>query len=466
MMYPASYDRESLISDPIHGYIDFTASRNPGDITEQTLVDHPWVQRLRRIHQLQSAWWVYPSAEHTRFQHVLGSMNLAGRAVQHLYPSLRDASSGDSVPSQGYVQCLARIAALLHDVGHGPYGHFFDDHFLVQYNITHEDIGQHIIRTELADIIRGVRGTPDESLGEQEILQPEHVAYLIKRPTYADGDAPRWLVLLRSLFAGVYTVDNMDFVLRDSYMAGHGPQAFDLDRLLHYSFFTPKGLTLHVKGLNALVRFIEARGELFRSLYFHRTVRAIDLTLVDLFKPTLQILFPWNPMEHLDRYRKLTEWSLLEEVDDWMSDADPAKRRLGELWQAVLERRVQWRMACERIIRFEPGQSELVSIFTDPELVEKRVRSLLPAQLQSLAFRADVARHYHRPISPATARLNFIYEPATGQLRSLGEHERFSRLPVSFSVCRLYAHDHSHDGELASALDKLLQAQGDDKTNM
>jgi HD superfamily phosphohydrolase len=465
-MYPASYDRESLVSDPIHGYIDFTASRSPGEITEQTLVDHRWVQRLRRIHQLQSAWWVYPSAEHTRFQHVLGAMELAGRAIKHLYPSLRQACAADQVPSQPYVESLARIAALLHDVGHGPYGHFFDDHFLNNFGLTHEDIGQHIIRTQLADVIRGIRGNPDDPLPTHEILEPEQVAYLIKRPTRTDADAPEWLVLLRSLFAGVYTVDNMDFVLRDSYMAGHGPRAFDAERLLHYSFFCPQGLALHVKGLTALAHFIDARGELFRSLYFHRTVRAIDLTLIDLFKPTFQILFPWNPLDHLDRYCDLTEWSLLAEVERWKEDSDPAKRRLGEAWDAVLERRVYWKMACERAIRFEAGQSEWVSIFTDPDLVEKRVRALLPASLQSLPFRADVARHYHRPISPATARLNFIYEPATGKYRSLSEHDQFSRLPVSFSLCRLYARDHRYDSELASALDRLLQAHGDEKTNM
>src|SRR6266702_967899 len=105
-MYPASYDHESLISDPIHGYIEFTAARAPGEITEQSLVDHPWVQRLRRIHQLQSAWWVYPSAEHTRFQHVLGAMHLASRAVTQLYPSLVEACAQEKVPSGAYVESL------------------------------------------------------------------------------------------------------------------------------------------------------------------------------------------------------------------------------------------------------------------------------------------------------------------------------------------------------------------------
>src|SRR5438445_4420278 len=202
-MFPAAYDHESLVSDPLHGYIAFTTSRAPGEVTEQTLIDHPWMQRLRRIHQLQSAWWVYPSAEHTRFQHVLGAMHLAGRAVTLLYPTLVQACAPAAVPSAAYVETLVRVAALLHDVGHGPYGHFFDDHFLDQFGLTHEDLGQHIIRTDLADVIRGIRANPHALLLADEILEPQEVAFLIKRPRDNDGeDTPLWLRLLRSLFSG------------------------------------------------------------------------------------------------------------------------------------------------------------------------------------------------------------------------------------------------------------------------
>jgi HD superfamily phosphohydrolase len=465
-MFPGAYDRESLVSDPLYGYIAFTAARGPDEVAEQTLIDHAWVQRLRRIHQLQSAWWVYPTAEHTRFQHVLGAMHLASRAVDHLYPSLCAACAPEQVPSRAFIESLARIAALLHDVGHGPFGHFFDDHYLDAHRLTHEDIGRQVILTDLAGLIRGIRANPHGALAAHETLQPEQVAYLIKRPARTDPEVPRWLRLLRGLFAGVYTVDNMDFVLRDSYMAGHGPRAFDLDRLLHYSFFTAGGLTLHVKGLAALIHFMEARGELFRGLYFHRTVRAIDLALADVFRATVGRLLPGNPLEDLGRYRALTEWSLLVDVERWQQETDPELRRLGEAWQAILGRRVRWKMACERTVRFEQGQTEATSIFTDAELVERRVRALLPPALREVSFRADVARHYHRPVNAAALQHNLVYEPATGQVRSLADHELISRLPVSFSICRLYALDHAHDAELAQALDRLLEARGDDRTNM
>ena len=152
---PRDFNTESLSHDPIHGYIPFVSCSDlpAGEVAEQELIDHPWVQRLRQIHQLQTAWWVFPSAEHMRFQHVLGAMHLASRAIDSWYDSL--VESCDNVPSRPCVESLVRLAALLHDVGHGPFGHFFDDHFLDDFGITHEDLGAQIIEEELGEMYVG-----------------------------------------------------------------------------------------------------------------------------------------------------------------------------------------------------------------------------------------------------------------------------------------------------------------------
>jgi hypothetical protein len=173
-----------------------------------------------------------------------------------------------------------------------------------------------------------------------------------------------------------------------------------------------------------------------------------------------------NPLDDLARYCRLTEWSLLVDVSRWQDDADAGRRGLGQAWDAILNRRVPWKMACERLVRFDPGQSELASIFTDADFVEKRVRAQLPAALAGWPFRADVARHSHRPLFTEAARQNFIYEPATDQVCLLSEHDRFARLPVSFALCRLYVRDRAHDTELALALDRLLKAEVDERSNM
>src|SRR5574342_619398 len=163
-----TYQGRGLIADPIHQYILYTRPEGmPGEATEQDLIDSTWMQRLRRVPQLQSARWVFPAAEHSRFQHSLGAMHLAGRFAQQLYPSLR-AIFGDDAPSAALIEELLRMAGLLHDVGHGPFGHFFDDNFLIDYELTHELLGQRIIREELGEVIRALRRSPAGAFGADE----------------------------------------------------------------------------------------------------------------------------------------------------------------------------------------------------------------------------------------------------------------------------------------------------------
>ncbi|MEX0702763.1 MAG: HD domain-containing protein [Planctomycetales bacterium] len=467
---PRDFTTESLSHDPIHGYIPFIspAGLPAGEVAEQEIIDHPWVQRLRHIHQLQTAWWVFPSAEHMRFQHVLGTMHLASLAVEHWYESLADVCP--NVPSRACVESLVRMAALLHDVGHGPFGHFFDDHYLAQFDITHEDIGAAIIERELGERLRRIRRNPRGHLQPLEEIEPRQIAWLIRRPT---GDAdresghPEWLRKLRSLFSGIYTVDNMDFVLRDAYMSGYSTRAFDLSRLMHYSFFTDEGLTIHVRGLPALINFIEMRANLFRTIYFHRTVRALDLALEDLFPQTMERLFQGNPLDDLERYRRLTESSFLVDVQRWPLSDEPALKELGRQWAAILDRQVSWKMACERTINFHSSASERTSIFSEPELVERRLRQKLPRRLRDVPLKVDVARHYHRPSGrlPAGGQ-NFLLDPGIGTPQELHDDELFRSLPISFSIFRVYSRDHSIDAELNAALTAILGESSDMKTNM
>jgi HD superfamily phosphohydrolase len=463
------FQLEGLSHDPVHGYIAFTSpgGDSDGEATERDVIDHPWVQRLRQIHQLQTAWWVFPSAEHTRFQHVLGVMHLASRATAALYDSLLEVCP--DAPSKAYVESLLRLAGLLHDVGHGPFGHFFDEHFLVGFGLTHEILGGAIIRHELGDLLRRVRRNPNGRLADGEQMDPEQIAFLIARPKPgAETDAPRWLCHLRSLFCGLYTIDNMDFVLRDAYMSGFSSRAFDLERLLHYSFFSELGLTIHARGLPALARFIGVRAELFRSIYFHRTVRAIDLELAELFAESKDRLFPGNPLEKLDAYRQFTEWSLLVDTVRWADSDDARERELGLRWERFAGRHVRWRMACERTLFFSPGAAESSSIFSQAEFVEQALRDRLPPELRTLPLRVDLARHVHRPGTRGpTGGSNILFDPARNEIRELSASALFRQIPLSYRICRVYAETSEHDALLSTALDALVDPGGsDDRTNM
>src|SRR5216117_3160641 len=173
----SEYEGTALIADPIHRYIQFTVPQKKGEVTEKALIDSPWVQRLRYIYQLQSARWVYPSAEHSRFVHSIGTMHVAGQFARHLYPFLKKAVM--DVPSANYIEEFLRVTALVHDIGHGPFCHFFDDNYLHALHASHEKLGQIIIRDHLGPIIRKIRRSPSGPFAKGEELNPDQIAHVI-----------------------------------------------------------------------------------------------------------------------------------------------------------------------------------------------------------------------------------------------------------------------------------------------
>lgn len=460
------YDGTALLGDPVHGYISFTTPRGTGEKTEKDLIDTSWMQRLRQIYQLQSARWVYPSAEHSRFQHVLGAMHLAGRFARHLYPSLKAAAP--DCPSASYIEEFLRVAALLHDIGHGPFGHFFDDNYLARFDLTHEKAGQHIIRTELADIIRAIRRSPSGEFGKGERLNPDQVAFLIGKGTASSfSKQPRWVVFLQPLLSGIYTVDNLDYVMRDAYMCGVAIGAVDIDRLMYYTFFTEKGLTLHKSGLTALNMFLNARLYLYTNVYYHRTTRAIDEHLKELFKDTMAELFPYNPVQNLKEYLLLTDWSLLEAVRKWGAVKNGPLAALGREWAAVLSREVKWKMAYDVTLSmrvFEKGKT----IIDEAELV-KRIKKNLPPRIKDLPFRVDMASQDPRPVNPLMMgeRQIYVFNPSTRKVEKEPLKDFFDYIPARVVQCRVFTLNHDHDEELAEIVEKVLGIQEESiKTNV
>ncbi len=456
------YEGLALLADPIHRYIVFTVPKGDrSERTEKDIIDTPWVQRLRRIHQLQSTWWVYPSGEHSRFQHVLGTMHMAGEFARHLYPSLKE-TFGKGLPSEPFIEELLRIAGLLHDVGHGPFGHFFDDHFLHQFRVNgeplnHEILGMAIITRRLGGIIKAIRRSPSGLFRRNERLDPKYIAFLIKKPEAGStAGFPDWLPALRPLFSGIYTVDNLDYVQRDAYMTGFSLDMVDTERLLLYTFFTGKGLTLHKAGESALIRFLNAKLALYAHVYHHRTTRAIDLHLQEIFKETMARIAPYNPYKELDRYLELTDWFLLERVREWADSKDPHERAVGAEWEKILGRNVKWKMAYDFVSTIEESQ-QMVRFQTAKQL-EEEIRRHLPTRLRGMEFKVDIAALDPRPINPLAegSKKIFIYNPATGEVSPRPLKELFRDIPPKVAHYRIFTADRLHVKALTEASEKAM----------
>ena len=454
------YDGSALIADPIHEYVTFTvpyAQPDGSELTEKHLIDSPWVQRLRYIYQLQSARWVYPSAEHSRFVHSLGTMHVAGRFARHLYPFLMKVAR--DVPSANFVEELLRITALVHDIGHGPFCHFFDDNFLQRFHLTHERLGQIIIREHLGPIIKKIRRSPSGPFGPGEELSPDLIAHLILKEKTKDlSRLPRWLALLQPVISGSYTGDNLDYVLRDSYMCGVAVGPVDLTRLIHYTMVTDRGFTIHKTGLPALQMFLNTRMYLYSNVYYHRTTRAIDIHLREIFGETMRLIFPFDPRKKMDQYLTLTDWSLLEEVRAWKQSRDAGRRRLGAEWARILGRDVKWKMAYSTVLKEKGSQRGMD--FASREQFESQIRKELPTRQQKVDFTVDMALLDPRP-DPKDTRgmLLFVYDPATKQVSTEPLEEFLDLLPTRMIQFRIYALNHAADSELAQAAATVLNTR-------
>jgi uncharacterized protein len=384
----------NLISDPIHGYLELTkrltvaesaaAGLPSEDAAEEDLLDTAWVQRLRRISQLQSARWVFPTAEHSRFTHGLGVMHEAGVWGRSLYPSLRESllAAHEPVPSEGLVVETLRVAGLLHDVGHGPFAHFFDENVLVEFDapadarrapgkrLTHEDLSQVIVEHELGTLIRSLRRAPGavperDAFADGESVDPRWVSFIVSKPALVDDEMPRWVRWLQPLLSGVFTVDNLDYVRRDAYMTGAAID-IDVERLRRYTFIGERGLTLYEPGLGALEMFLTARLFLYQQVYFHRTVRAIDLDLAEVFRPSIEAIFGrGSPVEGMAAYADLDEYALLHQAARWARGESIAEvpgdgdghvtPAVADGWRAILLRRPRWRAEAEIRTEYEAG---------------------------------------------------------------------------------------------------------------
>ncbi|HEY8498866.1 MAG TPA: HD domain-containing protein, partial [Limnochordales bacterium] len=240
---------EKIFRDPVH---DFITVRDPLLVR---LIDTPELQRLRRLRQLGTAAGTYHGAEHSRFGHSLGAMHVMGKVLARLRQS-------SSVVIDDELERLARAAALLHDIGHGPLSHGLER--ILTPSKDHEHWTFAILSG--ATQVRAV-------LEEHAPGFAEAVLRVLR------GDLPperRWL---HHLVASQLDVDRMDYLLRDALYTGAEYGRFDLERLINTLMLVDGQVVFSYKGIPNAEEYVLARHYMYWQVYFHKTTRAQDLVL-------------------------------------------------------------------------------------------------------------------------------------------------------------------------------------------
>mgnify|MGYP001074425404 FL=1 len=235
------------IKDPVHGYVYITEN-------EKEIIDSFPVQRLHRLRQLAGAEYVYPGANHTRFEHSIGVMYLAGKVVEN--PNISQHISQEEAD-------MVKIAALLHDVGHGPFSHVFEHLLDKKLGKTHEDMTSWIVtNSALKDTLTEIGCDPKE----------------ISKLAIGSLHTPK-KAFVDQIISSSVDVDKLDFVVRDTHHTGAEYGYVDIFRLIHALDVLGENLAVDLGALSALESFIIARIESFKSIYFHRVGRAAQIML-------------------------------------------------------------------------------------------------------------------------------------------------------------------------------------------
>jgi len=315
-----------IFRDPLYNYITISRDRDKWLLD---LLDTPEVQRLRRIHQLGVSYLTYPGADHNRLVHSLGVLHLMQQALQHLR-SLCD----DEHVNRGRAPLQA--AALLHDVGHGPFSHLFEPCL----GIDHEEWSKSIILSEGTQV--------HKKLSKVDRTLPTTVAELIDKNNH---DHPSWM---KYLLSSQLDMDRLDYLRRDSLFTGAGYGHFDYFRILNtFEFFgddeAGRDIVWGEKSKLAIEEYIFARYYMYQNVYLHKTTRGFEKMIEVMWRrakelhadgtdmalvPSIKDFWKAEP-KTIEQYLRIEEFTVLHQIQNWTSHSD---KSLSDLARRFLER--------------------------------------------------------------------------------------------------------------------------------
>lgn len=247
-----------IINDPVFGFLSI-----PDGVLFQIL-QHPYVQRLNRIRQLGLSFFVYPGAMHSRFLHSLGAMHLMHEALASL------CEKGVEITEQEATAAMAAI--LLHDVGHGPFSHVFEEAGMLSNGMSHEDISL-MMMYEIRDWFSSSQiALPKERAEASAIM---NLAIRIFKDEYEKH-------FLHQLISSQLDVDRLDYLCRDSFFCGVTEGSVASARILKMMNVKDGHLVVEAKGIYSVEKFLVARRLMYWQVYLHHTSVAAEQLLIKI----------------------------------------------------------------------------------------------------------------------------------------------------------------------------------------
>lgn len=320
----------NAIRDPVHKWIRFSDD-------EKALLDTPLVQRLRWVRQLGVAHLVYPGGNHTRFEHSLGAMHLAGKYMKKL--CVASPLDNSMMTSASLVQ-LARAAALLHDIGHGPFSHSFDRAVyskLYDSEAHGHDFHRHYIIHKSAEIRTALSRL---GISPSDIswvwLATSDVSTVAKINEITGGLGEKtlddWLyTAVHAITQGPLGADRIDFTLRDSYYTG--TQHFGTigaSRIIANASIKHCQLVYNAKVLDDIVNALRGRKHMYVSVYMHKAALAASELVEEFLEEATDELALVERTRNLERFVSLTD-SIVSEGNGFESLDRLLRRQLPKL---------------------------------------------------------------------------------------------------------------------------------------